>query len=112
MTGRDLDVADDQEKLAQRRVIEPAAQQSREDGQQQVAGDGSPQDLLRQALADPAAFAERMRSHGVPSQGVPAVGAPTVGSSDPVDQIGPNERCGNLSSALLHPCSTRQQGGG
>lgn len=47
--------------------------------QHQVAGDGSPADLMRQALADPAAFAERMRSHGVPSQGVP--------SADPVDQI-------------------------
>jgi len=33
--GSDLAVADDQEEFAQRRIIKPAALQSREDGQQQ-----------------------------------------------------------------------------
>jgi hypothetical protein len=68
-----------------------AAQQATTSGSGSAAptGDGSPQDLVRQALADPAAFAERMRAQGMASAQVPwsthAAGAP--GASTPVDPM-------------------------
>jgi Short C-terminal domain len=52
-------------------------------------GDGLPQDLMRQALADPAAFAETMRGRGMASAQLPwgtqVEGAPPT--ADPVDRI-------------------------
>ncbi len=54
-------------------------------------GDGSPQELMRQALADPAAFAETMRARGNASAHLPGgaqvAGAPGPSTADPVDRI-------------------------
>jgi len=71
-----------------------AAQQATASGSGSAApaGDGSPQDLMRQALANPAAFAETMRAQGMASAQVPwgthATDAPGASNHlDPVDRI-------------------------
>ena len=70
-----------------------AAQQATSGGSASAAptADGSPQDLIRQALADPAAFAERMRARGAASAQLPwgpqVAGAPGASTADPVDRI-------------------------
>lgn len=70
-----------------------AAQQATVDDSVSPAptGAGSPQDLMRQALADPAAFAEAMRARVMGSAQLPQnarlAGAPTASTADPVDQI-------------------------
>jgi hypothetical protein len=70
-----------------------AAQQATTGGSASPAptGDGSPQDLMRQALANPAAFAETMRSRGITSAELPGgaqVGLPVVSvPADPMDRI-------------------------
>lgn len=70
-----------------------AAQQATAGGSASAAptGDGSPQDLIRQALSDPAAFAERTRASGVASAQLPwstqVAGAPGASTADPVDRI-------------------------
>lgn len=53
------------------------------------AGDGSPQDLMRQALANPAVFAEKMRAQGMASAGLPrgAQAAAAPAASAPVDLV-------------------------
>jgi hypothetical protein len=54
-------------------------------------GDGSPQDLMQQALADPTAFAEMMRARVMASAQLPQnaqlAGAPAASTADPVDRI-------------------------
>ena len=71
-----------------------AAQRATTSGSGSVAptGDSSPQDMMRQALANPAAFAETMRAQGMTSGQVPwgsrAAGAPDASTPvDPVDRI-------------------------
>jgi len=53
------------------------------------AGDGSPQDLMRQALASPAVFAEKMRAQGMSSAGFPlgAQAAEAPVAPAPVDLV-------------------------
>jgi hypothetical protein len=51
------------------------------------SADASPQDLLAQALADPAAFVERMRSARTQSAASSAVLGAAGSTADPVDQI-------------------------
>jgi len=56
------------------------------------AGDGSTQDLMRQALGNPAAFAEKMRAQGMTSAGFPqgaqAAGGPAASApADVADRV-------------------------
>ncbi len=66
-----------------------AAQRSVAGGSDSVGpiGDGSPQDFMRQALADPAAFVERMRAQGTHPIPVPSGPQVAVTQPDPVSQI-------------------------
>jgi hypothetical protein len=61
-----------------------------------LAEDGSPQDLMRQALANPAAFAEKMRAQGVPSADVPW-GAQAAGTQGPATPVDPVDRIARLA---------------
>jgi hypothetical protein len=68
-----------------------AAQQATAGGSVSPAptGDGSPQDLMRQALADPAAFAETIRGRAMASAQLPwgTQLEGTASSADPMDRI-------------------------
>jgi putative oligomerization/nucleic acid binding protein len=88
ITWDQVESLQDRMDAARARRLE-AAQRSVASGAASVAptGDGSPQDLMRQALADPAAFAERMRAQGVPSVVVPPGAQGGASGADPVSQI-------------------------